>query len=293
MQIKNSPQYVAFCIFNTIFMIFLSIIMLYPIIYVFVASVSDSTELMKHTGLLLKPLDFNLAAYKNVFKNPMILKGYCNTLQILVLGLTISMVITTLGAYVLSKNELPGKNAMMFFVVFTMFFSGGLIPTYLAVRSYGIYNTIWALVLPGAVNTYNLIVMRTSFQALPRDIEEAAVIDGAGELMILIRIILPLSLPVVSVIILFYAVGIWNSWFGAMIYLKDRIKFPLQLILREILIQGDTSNMTQSVGDFERNSVSESVKYAIIIVSTLPIMLIYPFIQKNFVKGVMIGAIKG
>jgi len=182
---------------------------------------------------------------------------------------------------------------MMFLVVFTMFFSGGMIPTYLTVQGYGLENTIWAMVLPGAVSTYNLIIMRTSFLSVPVSLEESAKLDGAGHFTIMVRIIVPLSIPVIAVVALYYSVSHWNAWFNAMLYLKDREKYPLQLILREILIQGDTSNMTQNMGDVDRNAMNESVKYAVMVVSTLPIMMVYPFIQKYFVKGVMIGAVKG
>lgn len=293
MKIKKSPQYKAFQVLNTVILLCLTIATLYPVYYIAIASVSDSNELIKHMGLLFKPLGLNFQAYLRVFQNQMIVSGYLNTFKILILGLSINMCLTILGAYVLSRKDLPGRRFMMLIIIFTMYFSGGLIPAYLNVRSLGLYNTIWALVLPGAISTYNLIVMRTSFESVPQELEEAATIDGASEVGILLNVILPLSLATISVIALYYTVGIWNAWFNSMIYIKDRAKYPLQLVLREILIQGNTDDMMHSVGDVGRASVAESVKYAVIIVSTLPIMLIYPIVQKNFVKGVMIGAVKG
>jgi len=293
MKIKDSMQYRIFTLFNYLIMAGIIIITLYPITHILFASVSESTELLKHSGLLLRPLNFTISAYHHVMQNPMVLNGYMNTIEILLLGLAINMVLTIMGAYVLSRTNLPGKNVMMFLVVFTMFFSGGMIPTYLTVQGYGLENTIWAMVLPGAVSTYNLIIMRTSFLSVPVSLEESAKLDGAGHFTIMVRIIVPLSIPVIAVVALYYSVSHWNAWFNAMLYLKDREKYPLQLILREILIQGDTSNMTQNMGDVDRNAMNESVKYAVMVVSTLPIMMVYPFIQKYFVKGVMIGAVKG
>ena len=293
MKIKDSMQYRIFTLLNYLIMAGIIIITLYPITHILFASVSESTELLKHSGLLLCPLNFTISAYHHVMQNPMVLNGYMNTIEILLLGLAINMVLTIMGAYVLSRTNLPGKNVMMFLVVFTMFFSGGMIPTYLTVQGYGLENTIWAMVLPGAVSTYNLIIMRTSFLSVPVSLEESAKLDGAGHFTIMVRIIVPLSIPVIAVVALYYSVSHWNAWFNAMLYLKDREKYPLQLILREILIQGDTSNMTQNMGDVDRNAMNESVKYAVMVVSTLPIMMVYPFIQKYFVKGVMIGAVKG
>ena len=174
-----------------------------------------------------------------------------------------------------------------------MFFGGGLIPTYLTVKELGLNGTLWAIIIPGSLSVYNMIILRTSFESIPESLVESTMLDGASHLQILTRIILPLSLPVLMVIMLYYAVGLWNSWFGAMIYLRDRAKYPLQLILREILIQNDTSSMTRNVGMEDNASVSVTVQYAVIVVATVPILVIYPFVQKFFTKGVMIGAVKG
>ena len=185
------------------------------------------------------------------------------------------------------------KKPVMVMIVITMYFSGGIIPMYFTVQQLGLMDSLWSLILPSAVNTFNLIIMRTSFASIPAELEEAATVDGAGHFTMLFRIIMPVSMAVVAVVTLYYAVGHWNSWFNAMIYLTDRQKFPLQLILREILIQNDTSTMTVNVDIGEQSLVGDTIKYAIIIVATVPILCIYPFLQKYFVKGVMIGSLKG
>lgn len=294
MVVKDSLGRKAFNIFNILFMILLVIATAYPIYYVIVASVSDSNELMRHSGILIKPLGLNGSAYKAVFKNPNILRGYKNTLIILVLGVGINMIITSLTAYALSRKGLMFGNAITMFVVFTMFFSGGLIPTYLLVNSLGIMNTYWAVVLPAAMSTYNFIIMRTGFAAVPESLEEAARIDGASHFKILTQIFIPLAKATMAVILLYYTVSHWNSWFPAMIYMqKARNLQPLQLVLRGILIANDTAEMSGGGTGADQEAISESIKYAVIVVSTLPILVVYPFLQKYFVQGVMIGAVKG
>lgn len=289
---KNTFSRNLFLGIDVLIMIVLMVMCLYPILYVLFASLSDSGELMAYNGLLLKPIGLNLEAYKAVFKNPMIGKGYINTIIILVSGLFINLVMTTLAAYFLSRKNIMLKNFIMVIMLFTMYFSGGLIPSYITIKSLGLYNSLLALILPGAISTYNLIIMRTSFQGIPSELEEAAYLDGAGHLSIIWNVILPLSKAIIAVMVLYYGVAHWNSWFGASIYLSDRNKYPLQLILREILLQNDVSNMAGSSGSDEY-SIAESIKYAVIIVATAPILCIYPFLQKYFVKGVMIGALKG
>lgn len=293
MKIKTSFGERCFDVFNTVFMTFLIIIMLYPMLYVAFASFSDSNLLQRHDGLLFAPLGFNLEAYKKVIMNPMISTGYANTLWVLVVGTLCSIITTVLTAYVLSRKNFKAAKFMMKYILVTMYFGGGLVPFYLTVKRVGLYGSLWALILPGLVSSYNLIVMRTAFSSIPDSLEEAAKIDGAGHLTILFRIVLPLSTATIAVVILYYAVAYWNAWFGAMIYLRDRAKYPLQLVMREILIQNDTSSMTTEVGDSSRASVSESIKYAVVIIGTLPILMVYPMIQKHFVKGVMLGAVKG
>jgi len=278
---------------NIIFLVFLSIITLYPLLYILFASVSDPTYVAQNRGIMLAPKDFTLEAYTLVFKNPMIVTSYLNTLFYVVIGTTLNIFLTSLGAYALSRKNVMWANLIMFMIVFTMFFEGGLIPSYLLVSELNMIDTRWALIFPTAVSAFNLIIMRTAFQGIPASLEESARMDGANDFTILFKIILPLSLPVVSVMILFYGVYHWNSWFPAMIFLQDRELFPVQLILREILIANDTSSMTSGVGTVDAIPIGETVKYATIVVATLPILCLYPFLQKYFVKGVMIGGIKG
>ncbi|WP_248928084.1 carbohydrate ABC transporter permease [Paenibacillus hamazuiensis] len=266
---------------------------LYPLLYVAFASISDAGELIRHKGFLYKPLGFSLEAYKSVFSNPGILTGYRNTLFIVVFGVVINLLMTALGAYVLSRKNVMWNKLFTFLIVFTMFFQGGMIPVYLTVKNVGLVNSLWSLILPFAINTFNLIIMRTAFLAVPDSLEESAKIDGANHFTILFRIIMPLSMPVIAVMILYYAVEKWNGWFWASIFLKDRELFPLQIILREILLANSTDSMSTGAAAAERFQIGETIKYATIMVSTIPILCVYPFVQKYFVKGVMIGAVKG
>lgn len=293
MRIKQTPGERIFSIFNTVLMIVLMIIMLYPFYYVLMASFSMPSDMAAHRGILWYPKGFQVASYKIVFQNPDILTGYMNTIFYVVVGTTLSVLFTVMIGYVLSRKNLMLKKPLMFFIVFTMFFSGGMIPTFLMISQIGLMGTRAAVILPGLVGTTNVIIMRTAFMGVPDSLEESAHIDGANDLTILWKIMLPLVMPTVSVMILFYGVGRWNAWFDAMLYLRDRTKFPLQLILREILVYSGTGDMLVSWGEFNGQDMSEIIKYSTIIVSTLPILLIYPFLQKNFVKGVMIGAVKG
>jgi putative aldouronate transport system permease protein len=267
---------------------------LYPFVHVIFASVSDSIRLAGHRGLLLFPLSISLEAYKAVFGNPNILSGYSNTILYLVTGTTINMVLTSVGAYALSRRRMLLRDFIMFAITFTMLFRGGLIPTYILVKQLGMMDTIWALTVPSAVSTMNLIIMRTSFQSIPDSLEESAKMDGANDFVIFLRIALPLSMSVVAVMILFYSVYHWDSWFPAAIYIRTRERYPLQLVLREILIQNQTdSMMTSNSAQDDRASIETTIKYATIVVSTIPILVVYPMLQRYFVKGVMIGAIKG
>ncbi|MBQ7901641.1 MAG: carbohydrate ABC transporter permease [Clostridia bacterium] len=293
--IKISKGEKAFNVFNICFMVVMMFIMFYPMWHVVCASFSNPRQLSAHTGLLLWPDGYSLAAYKLMMKNPMILKGYGNTLFILVFGLAINMFMTCLAAYVLSRRNVMLNKPITLIIVFTMYFSGGLIPTYLNIIELGLEDSLWAVIIPGAISTYNMIVLRTGFASVPESLEESAKIDGASNLRIMWQIILPLSKATVAVICLYYAVAHWNSWFNAMLYLTTRDKYPIQLILREILINNDTTSMVNAmdVGAGDSSFVSETVKYAVIIVSVVPILCVYPFIQKYFTKGVMVGAVKG
>ena len=267
----------------------MALMCLYPMLHVLFASISDPIRLMQHTGVILKPLGFSLEGYKIVLKNPNIPVSYLNTIIYVAVGTSINILMTTLGAYALSRKGYMFKKTITLLIVFTMYFNGGLIPNFLLVKALGMYNTIWALVVPGAISTWNLIVMKTCFQAIPVSLEESARLDGANDFVILLKVFLPLSKATMAVMLLFYAVTQWSSWFNAMIYLSDRKKFPLQLIMREILIANSTSGNTM---DPDVMFLEEVVKYATIIVSTVPVLCIYPFVQKYFMTGVMMGSVK-
>ena len=267
----------------------MALMCLYPMLHVLFASISDPIRLMQHTGVILKPLGFSLEGYKIVLKNPNIPVSYLNTIIYVAVGISINILMTTLGAYALSRKGYMFKKTITLLIVFTMYFNGGLIPNFLLVKALGMYNTIWALVVPGAISTWNLIVMKTCFQAIPVSLEESARLDGANDFVILLKVFLPLSKATMAVMLLFYAVTQWSSWFNAMIYLSDRKKFPLQLIMREILIANSTSGNTM---DSDVMFLEEVVKYATIIVSTVPVLCIYPFVQKYFMTGVMMGSVK-
>lgn len=276
------------------FLLFLlMVVTIYPLLHVVFASFSNPNEIIAHRGLLYKPLGFNLEAYKLVFADRSIYSGYRNTLFIVVVGVTLNLIMTALGAYVLSRRNVLWNKGFMLMITFTMFFSGGLVPFYLVVKGVGLTNTLWSTIVPFAISTFNLIIMRTSFQSIPADMEESAKIDGANHFVILFRIILPLSLPVLAVMGLYYAVEKWNGWFYASIFIQDRHLYPLQILLREILILSSTENMSSGSAVGEQFQIGTTIKYATIVVATLPILCVYPFIQRFFVKGVMIGALKG
>lgn len=281
----------VFTIINIIVLILIGIVTLYPFLYVLSASLSEQTYIMQGK-ISIFPQGFNTEAYKRVFQNPMIGRAYFNTVFYTLAGTSINLLLTVFGAYPLSRARFPGKKFFMFLVTFTMFFGGGMIPSFMVVRNLHMYNTIWAMLIPGAVSTWNLIIMKSFFQQIPVSLEESALIDGTNEIQALFWIILPLSLPSLATIGLFYAVGHWNGFFSALIYLKDKELFPLQIILRQIVIQNQTDDMLSDLNQ-GRELISESIKFATIIVATLPILVIYPFIQKYFVKGVMVGAVKG
>ena len=294
-MIKSTSRQI-FEIINVAIMFFLSIIMVYPFLYVLAASLSSNASVLAGRVSII-PDGFNLEAYKAVLNYSLVWTSYKNTIFYTVLGTFINLVLTICGAYPLSRDYFYGKSIFMFIIAVTMFFSGGLIPTFLVVKGLGLYNKYWALLLPGAISATNMIIMRTFFQNIPYDLEEAAIIDGASDFQVLSRIILPLSTPSIMTIGMFYAVGHWNSWFSAMIYLRDSSKYPLQLILRQIVLQNQVNELlSQQAGttiEETQSLIAETVKYSVIIVAVVPILCVYPFIQKHFVKGVMIGSIKG
>ncbi len=283
----------VFNVSNYVLLTFLCIITIYPFYYVLAASISEASLFAEHRGLLLWAKGFSLEAYRLLFDNPLIATSYMNTLFYVVVGTTLNLVFTSLGAFALSRKNVMLRDPIMMIITFTMFFSGGLIPSFLVVNDLGMYDTRWSLIVPVLVSVFNLIVMRTAFLGIPDSLEESAKIDGANDWTVFIRIIIPLSTPVIAVMILFYGVSHWNSYFTALIYLRDRELYPVQLILREILILEDVNNMTTSVGIADKEFISNTIKYAAIIVVSTPVLMIYPFLQKFFVKGVMVGAIKG
>jgi putative aldouronate transport system permease protein len=267
--------------------------MVYPFIYVLAVSLSSPDAVIQNKVFLF-PVGFNLTAYRVVVDNKGIWMGYANTIWYTVIGTLINLAITSLMAYSLSKKYLWGRRFFSLFVIFTMFFQGGMIPNYLLISKLRMINTIWAIVLPGAVSTWYLMVMRTFFSELPAELEEAAMVDGCNPLVIFLRIVLPLSKPILFTMTLFYAVTHWNAYMAPLIYLNDKAKFPLQIIMRQILITGDT-NFTNAISYLDDTNliISDTIKYATIIISILPIVMSYPFIQKYFSKGVMIGSVKG
>ena len=272
-------------------MIFLGIVMLYPMLYELMVSFSDPAELIRHRGILIWPLGFDTTAYQLVLSNHQILTGYANTLFILVVGLAFNIVLTCLGAYCLTRVHVYWHRVMTMFVLITMYFSGGLIPMYLTVRGLQMYNTLWSVIIPTAISTYNMIILRSYFSSIPESLVESVFIDGGGHVTVLFRIFIPLSLPAMAVMVLYYGVGHWNSWFNANLYIQDRLKWPLQLVLRNILIEGSNLDLGGAVvADYEM--LAKSLKAAMVIVTTVPILVIYPFLQKYFVGGMMIGSLK-
>lgn len=272
------------------------LVTLYPLIYVLSCSIS-SPELVATGKIVLFPKGITLEGYKRVFQESDILLGYKNTLFYTVVGTMINLIVTIPAGYALVKKELPGKKLFMYFFLFIMYFSGGMIPTFLLVKSLGLYNTRMVLLILGAFNTYYFIICRTFFAGIPKELEEAAEIDGASPFRTFLQIILPVSQALLGVMVLYFAVIHWNSYFNALIYISDdRIK-PLQLFLRKILIlQEASSSMLEGMNDeaiAEQTKLKELIKYSVIVVSSLPILILYPFLQKYFVQGIMIGSLKG
>ncbi|MBG9794575.1 sugar ABC transporter permease [Paenibacillus dendritiformis] len=286
MKIKASLGSRIFDAINIMLMVLLVIIMMYPMVYVFSASISDNA-LVASGEVLLFPKRVTLVAYERLIANPDLWISYWNTIRYTVVQVALTLIVTAAMAYPLSKKWLPGRRTILLLAAFTLLFSGGMIPTFLVVQKLGLLDTIWAIVLPSLISTWYLFIMRTFFEALPEELEDAATIDGCNSLQVLLRIVLPLSMPVMVTIGLFTAVNQWNAFFDALIYLNDRSMYPLQIMLRNILIAG-----TNVQGEGDMNHL-ETLKYAMIIIATLPILCVYPFIQKYFVQGSMIGGIKG
>ena len=270
------------------------LVIAYPLYFVIIASFSQP-EAVLGGKLRLLPVGFNLESYKMVLTERKVWVGYRNTLLYTVFGTFINLVLTTLAAYALSRKDMPWRTPLTFIISFTMLFGGGMIPVYMVVRNLHLTDTPWAMIIPNAIATYNLLVMKNYFQSsIPEELQEAAAIDGCSHFKTLMKVVLPLSTPILAVIVLFYAVGHWNAFFNAVIYLRNQELFPLQTVLRDILLQNSLEAVGGDLtGMYEKVMRGETMKYALIIVASAPVIIMYPFVQKYFVKGIMVGAIKG
>lgn len=285
----------AFTIVNTTVLVLIFVSVLYPLLYIVSSSFSSSSAVISGR-VVLWPVEPTLEGYAAVFKEHRIWSGFGNTLIYTFAGTAINVVITIMAAYPLSRKDLAGRNGLMFVFMFTMLFTGGIIPTYLLVKAIGILDTRWALLLPGALGVFNMIIMRTYFMTtIPDELLEAAQLDGCSDWTFLRRIVLPLSGPILAVVTLFYAVGHWNQFFNALIYLKNQHLYPLQIVLRDILIRNDidASLLSDAEDAAKEQGLRDLLKFSLIVVATFPVLLFYPFVQKHFVKGVMVGSLKG
>ena len=294
-NIRSRGEYI-FAVFNYAIMVLICVITLYPLWHIAMASISDPVAVLSNRGFYFLPRgELNFKGYQLVMENPNISNGFVNTLWFVIVGTILCMIVTILGAYVLSRKGPYWNRPIMLMIIFTMYFHGGLIPFYIMVRNMGLLNSNWSIVLPVMVNTWNLIILRTSFAGVPDSLVESAKIDGSSDFRTIWQIVVPCAQATVAVITLFYAVGFWNMWFNPSIFLTDRSKWPVILVLRDILIRNDTSSMTQvsAIGQTTQEAYRTLVKYCTIVVATVPILIIYPFVQKYFVGGIMIGSIKG
>ena len=296
-HIKDTSSDKIFGIVNSTIVTLLMLIVMYPLIYVVSCSIS-SPDLVSRGQIILFPRGLTIEGYRRIFMDENIMIGYGNTIMYTVLGTLVNLFLTLPTGYVLSKKELPGRNIFMVYFLITMYFSGGMIPTFLLVKSLGLYNTRTILIISGAVSVYNVIICRTFFAGIPKELEEASIIDGCSTYRTFIQVVLPISKALIGVMVLYYGVSHWNSYFNALIYIMDNNKKPLQLFLRKILIieqmnAAMTSNITDDDVYAEALKLKELLKYSVIIVSSLPVLILYPFLQKYFDKGVLIGSIKG
>lgn len=291
LRVRRTSGEVAFSVVNAVFLILVAAVCLFPFVHVAARSVSSESAIV--TGrVTVYPIEAHVRAYSTIFGNVGMQQALRFTVLLTVLGTAVNLAITIMGAYPLSKRRLVGRRGIWIFIIVTMFFNGGLIPTYLVVRAVGLLNRIWALILPIAINTFYLIIMKTFFQSLPDSLEESAKIDGASDLQVLVRIVLPLSMPIIATLTLFYSVGHWNQFFLALIYINDTRKFTLQLKLRQMVIQDDIAQMLEGSA-FAQSIPRESIKAAAVMYATIPILMVYPWLQKYFVRGVLVGSLKG
>ncbi|GAB2545908.1 carbohydrate ABC transporter permease [Gracilibacillus alcaliphilus] len=283
-----------FNVINITVMLLICLVVLYPLYFVVIASITDP-NIVNRGGILLYPKELYLGGYEKILDYAPIWRGYVNTIIYTVSGTTLNIMLTISAGYVLSRKDLYGKNVLMFLFVFTMFFQGGLIPTYLLVSNLGMMNTVWAMILPTAASVFNIILARTFFQStIPKELHEAAMIDGCSDLKFFFKIVIPLSKVIVAVMVLFYGVQHWNSFFEALIYLDSESRYPLQIVLRNLIIMNEASSISSDpLSMIERQNQAEQMKYGIIVIASLPMLVFYPFLQKYFAKGVMIGSVKG
>lgn len=288
----DSKQYKVFRVINFLIMILVIVLTLYPFLYVLAESFSSEKYIMKGMVSII-PRGFTTQTYHVVMKEKDFWVEYKNTIIYTVLSTIVSLFLTSILAYALSKKRLKGRSFFLAAAMFTMFFSGGIIPNYVVVKALGMRNTIWAIVIPGAISTYNMIIMKTFFEGLPNELEEAASVDGLNTYGIIFKIVLPLSKPIMATMTLFYAVGMWNSWFPAFLYLDNKKLFPVTLYIRNIIAGTQTTAENSGSNSEALSQVAATIKSASIILSVLPILCVYPFVQKYFVTGVMIGSVKG
>jgi putative aldouronate transport system permease protein len=293
-QVGRKPSSYITDVIIVIIMLALMFITVYPLLYTVFASFSDAKQLLKLEGPMWWPLEpFTLRGYELTFQNAKLVPSIFNTLFYVIVGTLGGLVITGMAAFVLSRKNFMLKNIIMKLIMFTMFFSGGIIPLFFVVRQIGIYDTRWAFLLPWIMSAYNMIIMRTFFLGIPESLEESATLDGATDLQIFFKIYVPLSTAVIAVIAMYYGVAWWNSWYQSLVFQPSSSLWPLQMILREVLITNTKSATTDVTSMAEESYTRELVKYCTVVVSTVPILIIYPFLQRYFVKGVMIGAVKG
>ncbi len=290
---KKTTGEILFDFANGAILIALAFVTLYPMYYVLVASFTNSTDLLANPGALWYPLNPTLGAFRLAFSHPLLLSGYKNTLIILAASLPLNIVMTLFCGYFLAAKNVFFKRPILAVIMFTMFFNGGMIPAYLNIRDLGLYDSLWSLILPGALSVYNAIICKTAIEAVPDSLHESAYIDGANDLLIIFRIVLPLIMPTIAVLLLYYGVGHWNAWFSASMYIKDNYKLPIQNVLRAVLIANSSVLNSAGTASDQTNDFAETIKYAAIVISTAAVLCVYPFLQKYFVKGVMIGAVKG
>ena len=288
MKIKKTREDIIMDTVIGVALIIFALACLYPIWFVLMASFSDSTSVVMSRGLLLWPKNFSVKAYQLVFQNKLFLTGFLNSIKLLAMSLPINLTLTVMCGYFLACNGMMFKKPIAYMIMFTMYFSGGMIPQYLNVKELGLYNTHWAIVLTGALSVYNCFICRTAIQSIPDGLRESAYLDGANDLQILFKVIIPLIKPTLAVLAMYYGVGTWNGWFKASIYLKENAMVPIQNVVRSVLIMGQDAGVEGAYV----NEYAETIKYAAIVVSTVPVLCVYPFLQKYFTKGVLVGAVK-